>query len=66
MKTDQQLIDEINTMGRRQLASLWRFAPIGSEYFSRPAVYRVFKDKFDALGGFSPEVSKSIGWEKAA
>ena len=51
----------IDAMTREQMASHWRFAPVGDpllqgvtgEYFAK-----VFAEK----GGMSPEISKSLGW----
>ena len=54
---------EINRMSREEMCWLWRFAPSGHLYFrSDLPLYDIFKKRFDALGGFSPELSKKIGW----
>lgn len=53
----------IDNMTRSQLCYMWRFAPVGEpllqgdtgDYFAK-----VLKDK----GGFSPEISKDIGWNE--
>lgn len=53
----------INAMSRESMAHLWRFAPCGHKYFdSSLPYYDIFKKRFSELGGFSPEISKSIGW----
>jgi hypothetical protein len=53
---------EIDAMNREQMCRLWRFEPIGSPLF-QGARGDYFKTRFDALGGFSPELSKLIGWD---
>ena len=65
-KKDQEIIDKINSMSREEMARLWRSAPSGHPYFSRSKpYYKYFRKRFfDELGGFSPEISKKIGWEK--
>ena len=61
---DQEIFDRINAMSREEMCRLWRFAPSGHPYFDcKLPYYAVFKTRFDALGGFSPEISKAIGWE---
>lgn len=64
---DQQEIDQhiqdINKMSQEDMARLWRFAPSGHPYFDNTIpLYGVFKKRFDELGGFTPEISKKIGW----
>lgn len=59
----QQEIDKINNMSRVEMCRLWRFAPVGHPYFNVSKPYnKVFKERFEKLGGFSPEISKEIGW----
>jgi len=59
---DQKDIDAINKMSRLEMARLWRFAQAGHIYFdtSEP-ISRIFKNRFEELGGFSAEISKIIG-----
>jgi len=60
--TDKE-IETINNMTQMQMASLWRFAPSGHPYFDKTKpFYRVFEKRFNELGGFTPEISKAIGW----
>jgi len=64
--TDEELkqeIERINRLGREQMARLWRFSPPGHRYFKSPLAEHFKKRFFDELGGFSPEISKKIGWE---
>ena len=59
----QKHIKDINQMTREDMAQLWRHAPVGHPYFDTTLpFYEVFKKRFDELGGFSPEISKKIGW----
>ena len=60
---EQRIIDQINQMSQIDMASLWRFAPSGHPYFDTTKPYfRVFNKRFAELGGFTPTISKSIGW----
>lgn len=53
----------INNMTRLEMANMWRHSPIGHIYFNESLpLYKIFKARFDELGGFSPEISKEIGW----
>ncbi len=60
---DGRTVDRIHSLSREEMASLWRFAPAGHLYFdtTRP-YYEIFRKRFDELGGFSPAISKAIGW----
>jgi len=58
----QKEVDTINQMSRFSMAELWRFAPAGHPYFDRNLPYYQFFDaRFEKLGRFSPEISKSLG-----
>lgn len=61
----EKTIADINNLSHYNMCYLWRFASPGHEYFdgSLP-FYKVFKKRFDEFGGFTPEISKSLGWEK--
>jgi hypothetical protein len=58
-------IDHINAMDHYSMCALWRNAPAGHPYFdSTKPFHEHFKKRlFDELGGFTPEISKSIGWD---
>lgn len=61
-KATENEIEKINKMTRIEMAKLYRFAPIGHKYFDMDLPYHeVFKQRFEDLGGFSPEISKAIG-----
>jgi len=58
---EQKTIDTINQMSQREMASLWRFAPSGHPYFDKTKLFfEVFEKRFKELGGFTPEISKSL------
>jgi hypothetical protein len=64
---EQTEIDEwkkaIDSMTREEMCRLWRFAPSGHPCFVRDSpVADHFEVRFRSLGGFSPEISKKIGW----
>ena len=57
-------VEIINNMTRESMCNLWRFAPAGHKYFNRDnPLSDVFEKRFKELGGFSPRISKDIGWE---
>mgnify|MGYP000076622083 CR=1 FL=1 len=56
-------IKYINKLNHEQCCRLWRFAPSGHPYFDKTGEYwKFFKARFDSFGGFTPEMSKKIGW----
>lgn len=56
----QEWKERIDGMTQQQLASLWRFAPTGHPVFNRTLpLFEHFQERF---GGFTPEISKAIGW----
>ena len=56
-------IDKINQMSQFEMCQLWRFAPSGHPYFdSTKPYFPIFRKRFDEFGGFTPEISKAIGW----
>ena len=60
----KQEIEKINQMSQIQMAHLQRFAPSGHPYFDdRLPFYEVFSKRFKELGGMTPAISKTIGWE---
>jgi hypothetical protein len=60
----QKKIDEINSMTHEDMCRLWRFAPFGCEIFqSDKPFFKVFQKRFKEFGGFTPEISKKIGWK---
>jgi len=55
---------DIDAMSREHMARLWRFAPAGHPYFDRRLpLHEYFAARFEALGKFSPQISRRIGWK---
>ena len=53
---------EIDQMSRIEMCRLWRFAELGNPLLQEEAG-DYFKNRlFKELGGFTPEISKQIGW----
>lgn len=59
---DQELKARIDALDRVEMARLWRFAPLGYEMLQGEAG-DYFHKRFMELGGFSPAISKLIGWD---
>lgn len=60
IQAEKKLID---SMSQEEMARLWRFAPTGHPYFDRRLpLFEYFEKRFKELGGFSPTISKKIGW----
>lgn len=58
---EASIIKNINNLSRTEMARLWRFAPSSHIYFDNTKpYYKIFKKRFDSLGGFSPKISKEI------
>ena len=56
-------VEKINSMSQYEMASLWRFAPSGHPWFDGTKPYfKIFDKRFKELGGFTPEISKQLGW----
>lgn len=60
--TEQQKA-QIDAMDRTGMARYWRFAPLGASLLQGDAG-DYFQKRFAELGGFSPEISKEIGWDR--
>jgi hypothetical protein len=66
-------LDQVNAADRAQLCAWWRFLDspgteaIGRDDFEtvmqeQKAIMDRIAERFREAGGFSPEISKSIGW----
>lgn len=56
--------EEIKRMSHREMARLYRFAPEGHIVFQpENGLYNLFLERFESLGGMTPEISKKIGWK---
>ncbi len=58
---DDPMKRKIDSMTQREMAAAWRFAPMGDPMFQRPT-FDYFKERFESLGGMTPEISKELGW----
>jgi len=64
MNEQERTIALINKMSREEMCRLYRNAPSGHPYFDQSLPYwAVFEKRFKELGGFSPAISKKIGWD---
>ena len=59
---DEAIKKRIDMLSRYDMAKLWRFAATGHSLLSEEAG-DYFQMRFTSLGGFSPEISKSLGWD---
>jgi hypothetical protein len=61
---DIQLQEQLESMTQYEMARMWRFHKGPHPYFdnTNPLSQR-FTERFKELGGFTPEISKSLGWE---
>ena len=54
---------EINGLTHYEMCRLVRFAPFGHKYFDKSKSYfKLFQKRSKELGGFTPEISKRLGW----
>lgn len=60
--TNNEAAERINKMSHAELAHAWRFAPSPSPYLRGEAGRRLGERLFKEFGGFTPEISKQIGW----
>jgi hypothetical protein len=59
-EADPKIVAAINAMPQQDMARLWRFAPAGHPYFDTNLPYfKIFQARFK---GFTPSISKSLGW----
>lgn len=59
----EQLENEINNMSQMDMARRWRFSQSGDVMFRTDLpLWEKFDKRFKELGGFTPEISKAIGW----
>ena len=57
----QEWKDKIDEMPQEEMARLWRFAPSGHPIFDNTLpLFEYFQTKFK---GFTPAISKKIGWD---
>ena len=57
---------EIDALSQYELCRIWRFAKTGHKYLvgiDEGTVGHYFAARLKEKGGFTPEISKSLGWE---
>jgi hypothetical protein len=60
----EQLRIEISQMSHYQMARRYRYAPSGDPMFRFDLpLNRLFMERFKQLGGWTPEISKQVGWD---
>lgn len=52
---------KIDEMSHYEICNLWRFAPTGHPLMQDDAG-QYLAQRLKELGGFTPEISKSLGW----
>lgn len=61
----EEALKRIEQMEHYAMCRIWRFAPSGTEILFRsdlPTGPDFQKRLFQHFGGFTPEISKSLGW----
>jgi len=52
----------IDNMAHEQMARFYRFAPSSDPIIQTPLLWDMFIERFEGLGGMTPELSKRIGF----
>jgi hypothetical protein len=56
-------LKDIEAMSHEDMARLWRFSKPGHPLFDRNLpLFEIFEKRFASLGGWTPALSKKIGW----
>jgi hypothetical protein len=55
------MLEEVEKADREQLCRWHRFLPSG-DTDERVAVQNRIRERFTEVGGFTPELSKTVGW----
>lgn len=53
----------IDSMSRYDLCKMWRFSAVGEPLLAGECGKYFYQALFKEKGGFTPEISKSLGWE---
>jgi len=56
-------IEEVEKADREQICRWWRFLPSAMTEEGRKVQDRI-AERFEEVGGFTPEISKRIGWTR--
>ena len=55
--------EEIKTADREQICRWYRFLPDATNQNEADLIHKIVV-KFELFGGFTPEISKKIGWDE--
>ena len=55
----------IDAMSQYEMASMWRFSRCAEEPLLQGETGQYFSEVFQKKGGFTPEISKSLGWGRS-
>jgi hypothetical protein len=55
--------DVIDKLTHFEMGRIMRFAPSNHDFIKMP-VFTYFQARFIRLGGWTPEISKQVGWEE--
>lgn len=58
---DPEMKKKIDSMSQYKLCRKWRFAPVGDPLL-KGEVGDYFSKRLNEKGGFTPEISKRLGW----
>lgn len=63
-KTFEKLKIEVDSFTHEEMCSMWRFGSSRTIFFDNTTlISKYFQDRlFVHFGGFTPEISKKIGW----
>jgi len=53
---------KINKLSHYSLGHIYRFAPSEHPYMQHKDLFNYFMERFQELGGMTPELSKQLGW----
>jgi len=56
---------QIDAMTQIEMARLWRFHPVGHPIFQGETGAYFKKVFFEEKGGFTPAISRELGWERS-
>jgi len=55
-------MEAVEKAGREQICRWWRFLS-SPETDQEVKIMNLIAERFDEMGGFTPEISKRVGWE---
>lgn len=59
-----ELMDHLHTATHEELCRIWRFSSSRSPYVTIPEAANLLSTRlFKEFGGFTPEISKRLGWD---